>query len=364
MSAIKEIFQSYGPEYLDRYQATMPAEHRKVIDAIINCRTPAYGAALYECERCGEPHIVYRSCGNRHCPNCQHHKSLKWLEKQIKRKLPGHHFMITFTVPNTLRRFVRSNQRLAYSAMFKASSEAIKKLAADQKYMGGDLLGFFGVLHTWGRQLHYHPHIHYVVPGGALSTQEHRWHPSRIDFFVPVRALSKVFRAKFRDEIDKAGLLGAIPPELWQTDWNVNCQAAGACEHSLRYLAPYVFKVAISDRRILKAQNRIVSFRYKKPHSERCRTITLEVMEFIRRFLQHVLPTGFMKVRYYGFMNPNSSVPLDQISALIEMAYGFTLAVPEPEMEPMPMMTCAVCGAILRYRCLLVPYDSSPERPG
>jgi len=364
MSAIKEIFQSYGPEYLDRYQATMPAEHRKAIDAIINCRTPACGAALYECERCGEPHIVYRSCGNRHCPNCQYHKSLKWLEKQIKRRLPGHHFMITFTVPNTLRRFVRSNQRLGYSAMFKASSQAIKKLAADQKYMGGDLPGFFGLLHTWGRQLHYHPHIHYVVPGGTLSTQEHRWHPSRIDFYLPIRALSKIFRAKFRDEIQKAGLLANIPAELWHIDWNVNCQAVGACEHSLRYLAPYVFKVAISDRRILKVQNRIVSFRYKKPHSQRWRTMTLEVMEFIRRFLQHVLPTGFMKLRYYGFMNPNSSVPLNQISALIEMAYGFTLAVPEPQMKPMPMMTCTVCGGTLRYRCLLVPSAYWPERPG
>ena len=230
--------------------------------------------------------------------------------------------------------------------------------------MGGDLPGFFGLLHTWGRQLHYHPHIHYVVPGGALSTQKHRWHPSRIDFYLPIRALSKIFRAKFRDEIQKAGLLANIPAELWHIDWIVNCQAVGACEHSLRYLAPYVFKVAISDRRILKVQNRTVSFRYKKPHSERWRTMTLEVMEFIRRFLQHVLPTGFMKVRYYGFMNPNSSVPLDQISALIEMAYGFTLAVPKPEIEPMPMMTCTVCGGTLRYRCLLVPCAYWPERPG
>ena len=326
MSAIKEIFQSYGPEYLDRYEATMPAEHRKVIDAIINCRTPAYGAALYECERCGEPHIVYRSCGNRHCPNCQYHKSLKWLEKQIKQRLPGHHFMITFTVPNTLRRFLRSNQRLAYSAMFKASSEAIKKLAADEKYMGGDLPGFFGLLHTWGRQLHYHPHIHYVVPGGALSTQKHRWHPSRIDFYLPIRALSKIFRAKFRDEIQKAGLLANIPAELWHIDWIVNCQAVGACEHSLRYLAPYVFKVAISDRRILKVQNRTVSFRYKKPHSERWRTMTLEVMEFIRRFLQHVLPTGFMKVRYYGFMNPNSSMPLQPHESILMVIRSFLVS--------------------------------------
>lgn len=364
MSAIKEIFQTYGPEYLDHYEATIPAQHRKVIEAIINCRTSACGAALYECERCGEPHIVYRSCGNRHCPNCQHHKSRQWLEKQMKRQLPTHHFMITFTVPDTLRPFVRSNQRLAYSAIFKASSEAIKKLAADEKYVGGDLPGFFGVLHTWGRQLHYHPHIHYVVPAGALSTQDHRWHPSRIDFYLPIRALSKLFRAKFRDEMDKAGVLANIPAELWHIDWNVNCQPVGAGQHSLRYLAPYVFKVAISDRRIIKVENRTVFFRYKKSHSQRWRTMTLEVMEFIRRFLHHVLPTGFMKIRYYGFMNPNSSVPLDHISALIQLAYGFTVTVPEPGTIPMPVITCALCGGTLRYRCLLLPGASSPQRPG
>lgn len=133
--------------------------------------------------------------------------------------------MITFTVPDTLRRFVRSNQRVAYAAMFKASSEAIKKLAADEKYVGGELPGFFGLLHTWGRQLHYHPHIPHVVPGGAISTHSLKWQPSRIDFFVPIRALAKIFRAKFRQEIDKAGLTAAIAPEVWQTDWNVNCQS-------------------------------------------------------------------------------------------------------------------------------------------
>jgi uncharacterized Zn finger protein (UPF0148 family) len=364
MSAINEIFQTYGPEYLERYQGTMPGDHRKVVEAIISCRTSACGVALYQCEQCGEPHILYRSCGNRHCPTCQHHKSRKWLENQMNRQLPGHHFMITFTVPETLRPFVRSNQRTAYSAMFQASSEAIKILAADEKYVGGDLTGFLGVLHTWGRQLHYHPHIHYVVPAGALSTKEQRWLPSRIDFFVPVRALSRLFRAKFRDEIAKAGLLGLIPPEVWQTDWNVNCQAAGAGEHSLRYLAPYVFKVAISNRRIVKVENRTVFFRYKKPRSRRWRIMALEVIEFIRRFLQHVLPTGFIKVRYYGFMNPNSSVSLDELNDLIEMTYGFTVTAPEPETEPMPIMTCVLCGATLRYRCLLLPCASSPERPG
>jgi len=133
----------------------------------ILCRTDHFGVTIYQCQECGENHMVYRCCGNRHCPNCQHHKTQQWLDMQMKRQLPGHHFMITFTVPEKLRRFIRSNQRSSYSALFRASSDTLKKLAADEKYIGGDLPGFFGVLHTWGQQLQYHPHIHYVVPGGC-----------------------------------------------------------------------------------------------------------------------------------------------------------------------------------------------------
>jgi hypothetical protein len=206
MTTINEIFQSFGPEYLQRYSQIMPKTHRKAIDAIIGCRTEACGLALYECEKCGQLHRVYRSCGNRHCPTCQHHKTRQWLEKRIKRQLPGHHFLLTFTVPENLRRFIRKNQRAAYSALFKASSEAMKKLAQDEHFIGGDIPGFFGILHTWGRTLEYHPHIHYIVPGGALSTSDGLWHPSRIDFYLPVRALSIIFKAKFRDEMKEAGL--------------------------------------------------------------------------------------------------------------------------------------------------------------
>jgi hypothetical protein len=256
------------------------------MDAILKCRTQEAGIALYECEDCGHSHTMYRSCGNRHCPTCQHHKTREWLESQINRQLPGHHFMLTFTVPESLRRFIRSHQRLAYAALFKASAGAIKKLAADDKHIGGDLPGFFGVLHTWGRTLEYHPHIHYIAPGGALSSKDGAWHPSRADFYLPVRALSKIFRAKFRDEMKAAGLEGEIPVEVWETEWNVNCQAVGASAASLKYLAPYVFKVAIANSRIVKVENRTVTFRYQKPKSSRWRTMALDALEFIRRFLQ------------------------------------------------------------------------------
>lgn len=356
MEKINQIFRTFGPEYIERYGEAIPQEHRKALQAICDCRTEASGTALYRCEQCGESHTVNRSCGNRHCPTCQHHKTREWLEKQLEHQLPGHHFMITFTVPEPLRRFIRSNQRLGYSAMFRASSEALKKLAANDKYMGGDLPGFFGVLHTWGRTLDYHPHIHYIATGGAFSSAQSTWHPSRIDFYLPVRALSKIFRAKFRDEMEKAGLLDHIPDEVWNIDWVVNSQAVGSSEASLKYLAPYVFRVAISNNRIISVEDRAVTFHYRKSGSNRGRTLALEVMEFIRRFLQHVLPTGFMKVRYYGFMNTNCTVTLEQISSLIQLAYGFDLAIPESEVKPPAPMVCPKCGGTLKLLFVSLPY--------
>ena len=239
--------------------------------------------------------------------------------------------------------------------MFTASSEALKKLAADPKYMGGDLPGFLGILHTWGRMIQYHPHIHYIVPGGALSKKDGKWHPSRLDFYLPVKALSKIYKAKFQDLIKKAGLLHKIPSEVWNLDWNVNSQAVGSSEASIKYLAPYVFRVAISNNRIVKVEDHKVFFRYKKTGSRRLRTMALPVMEFIRRFLQHVLPTGFMKVRHYGFLSPTSSVKLDEISTLIELSYGFNIQEPEMEITPAPYMACPHCWGMLKFRLWIPP---------
>ena len=355
MTSINEIFRTHGPEYLQRYANLMPKTHLKAIDAIISCRTEACGLALYQCESCAGSHQLYRSCGNRHCPTCQQHKTRQWLEKQIQRQLATHHFLFTFTVPESLRSFMRKHQRAAYSALFKTSSDAMKKLALDHHYIGADLPGFFGVLHTWGRTLQYHPHIHYVVAGGALSSTDGRWHPSTTDFYLPVKALAKIFRAKFRDEMINARLFDQIPPEVWHIDWNVNSQAVPSSEACLKYLAPYVFKVAISNSRILKVEDRTVLIRYRKPHSTRLRTLPLEIMEFIRRFLQHVLPTGFMKVRYYGFMNPNCKVTLDHISSLIETTFGLKSDLPHSALEPRRPITCPNCGGPLKLRSLILP---------
>ena len=220
--------------------------------------------------------------------------------------------------------------------------------------------GFFGVLHTWGRTLQYHPHIHYVVVGGALSHEDGCWRPARPGFYLPVRALSRIVRAKFRDRIDTYGLLGEIPGEVWSTEWNVNCQPAGDGLGALQYLAPYVFKVAISERRLVSVDAHHVRFRYQKPQSHRVRTMTLPVLEFLRRFLQHVLPRGFMKVRDYGLLSPSASVPLADVKARIEIASGFALAALEAASEPPAALRCRHCGGALRFFRLLLAGDSAP----
>ena len=363
MGAIQQIFHRFGPEYLARFGEHIPAQHHKVIEAICQCRTEAYGSVCYQCEDCGHPHVLPAACGNHHCPQCQHRKTQQWLERGLQRQLPGHHFMLTFTVPEPLRAFLRSHQELGYDALFAASSQAIKALVHDPRFLGADRAGFFGVLHTWGRQLQYHPHIHYVVPGGALSSEDGAWYASSPSFFLPVKALSRLFRGKFRALMHKAALLDQIPSETWQQDWNVNCQAVPNAEASIQYLAPYVFKVAISNHRILKVEENAVSFSYKKHGSARLRTLTLDPLEFIRRFLQHVLPKGFMKVRYYGFLSPTAKVPLEDIKALVELAHGFTVTVPEIELPPWPQPNgqepgfyevqdepiCRACGGRLRF---------------
>jgi len=358
MGALQDIFRRHGPAYLARFGATMPAAQRRVIDAIRDCRSAACGAVLYQCEDCGEPHVAARCCGNRHCPVCQQGKADAWLARQIERRLPVPYFMLTFTVPAGLREFLRRHPREGYGALFAASAGAIKTLAAADRHLGADTPGFFGVLHTWGRQLSYHPHIHYVVPGGGFGSADGRWHAADRGFFLPVRALSPIFRAKFRDAMRAAGLLAEIDAKVWTVDWNVNCQPVGDGAASIEYLARYVFKVGISEARIVRADATEVVFRYRKVGSSRPRTMALAPDEFIRRFLQHVLPSGFMKVRYFGFLSPSFAMSIEEIKGRIELAQGFTVsavrAAPQAAATPRAP-ACPHCGGMLRCRSVLLP---------
>jgi hypothetical protein len=358
MPTVADVMRRYGPAYLERYGSAMPAEHKKVLQTIMACRTGQLWMVLYQCTSCGRQHLMGRSCGNRHCPTCQQDKTRAWLETQTGRLLPCPYFLLTFTGPAALRDAVRSHQRIAYAALFDASSEAIKALAANPKHVGAARCGFFGVLHTWGRTLEYHPHVHYVVPGGGLSADGARWLPSHAHFFVPVRALSVLFRAKFRDSLNRAGLLAQIDPKVWRQDWVVHSQAVGDGRASLKYLAPYVFRVAISNRRIVSCDDGHVTFSYRKSGSNRWRNMTVDAPEFIRRFLQHVLPTGLQKVRHYGFLSPNSWQSVELVRWLIALYHRLVFTLlghRSQDAKPQPRIRCPVCGGPMRVLGFL-PY--------
>ena len=347
MTTIRDIFNAFAPEYLERYP-NLPTSHRKVISAIQNCQSGHYGHSLYQCPSCGGHHRVKHSCGNRHCPQCQQHKTQQWLAHHLEKQLPGPHFLLTFTVPETLRPFIRSHQRLAYHALFQASSMAIKRLAKDERFIGTDLPGFTGVLHTWGRQLQYHPHIHYIVPGGGLSADRSEWLPARANFFVPVKALSPIYRALFKEDMRQAGLLEHIAPEVWTIPWNVHSQANHNGHSAFTYLAPYVFRVAISNSRIVGLKDRTVTFTYRKVGSARPRTTPLDVMEFLRRFLQHVLPDGFMKVRHFGLLHASCAIPPATIRLMMVQGHPSD-DQPTQRKPPKPRAArCPTCGTPMR----------------
>ena len=295
MADLAEVFEQHGPQYRARFGVKMLPSHRQAMRDIQRCRTPALGGHVYTCQQCGETQYLYHSCRNRHCPKCQHDKAQRWLDKQQHQLLPVSYFLLTFTLPGELRRVARSHQRQVYDLLFRVSADAVQHLARDERFVGGQI-GMVGVLHTWGRNLSYHPHVHYLVPGGGV-TVDGTWKPSRKNFLLPVKALSTLVRAKSRDALRKTDTdcFAQVPAAVWQQPWVVHCQPVGCGRHALTYLAPYIFRVAISNKRILKLADGKVTFRYRTTDTGKLRHCTLPAQEFIRRFLQHVLPRGFVK---------------------------------------------------------------------
>ena len=309
----------------------MSLDQVKTLHALSHCRTEVAGSILYRCTQCAKMHQVPKSCGNRHCPTCQGSKAKAWLEDQQARLLSCAYFMITFTVPKEFRPFMRSHPKECYRAIFEAARLSLVKLAKDPRFIGSGNIGMTGVLHTWGRDLNYHPHVHFIVPGGAISKSGTEWLSSRSDFFVPVFALSKIYRAKYKELMKRCGLLDKIIRRVWQKDWNVNSMAVGDGRSSLRYLAPYVFRVAIGNHRIKEVKCHAdgtgsVTFTYKPSGERRYRKMTVTAEEFIRRFLQHVLPTGFQKVCHFGFMHKRSKIRRDWLSMLVTVTVSISVA--------------------------------------
>jgi len=296
-----DVLRKHGKDYFRLYKDKIPQNHLKVINDILICRRKENGGRTYYCKQCNRFVYSYHSCGNRNCNKCQNELADLWLEKSRERLLDVHHFLVTFTLPETLRTSCRSDQKLFYNLLFKSSAESLQHIAYDTKYAGGKL-GMIAVLHTWARNLCYHPHVHFIVTGGAFFEDENTWLPAKDDFLVPVKALSKIIKAKFRDALkhENETLFKTIPYNVWTNNWVVHSQAVGSGEQALSYLARYIFRPAISNNNILSMENGKVRFRCKNSETKQWQFIELPAVEFIRRYLQHVLPKGFVKVRYYG----------------------------------------------------------------
>ncbi len=332
MMDIATIFRHYFIDYVKRFGSHIPSFHLKAAKAIMQCRTRAMGGEVYYCKSCRQYHYAYHSCKNRHCPQCGNNESQKWVEKQKQKMLPVDYFMVTFTIPQELRFMCRSHQKLFYSIMFKASSDALKTLLGDPEYAGGKA-GFIGVLHTWTRQLMYHPHIHFIVPDGAFNVIRNQWNSAGHKFLVPVLALSKLYHGNFEQELKKRDSLiyQSIPTDVWRMGFISHSKLMGKGENAFGYLARYLHRVAISNSNIIDCKDGKVTFRYRESDSNKIKYQTITALEFIRRFLQHVLPVGFQKIRYYGFLNAASKSDWKNIKAYFQLKELFIPDQPESE---------------------------------
>ena len=305
MIRLAEVLKRFAPDYLAAHGSAMPPPHRRAIADILACRTEELGGHLWRCGHCNAEVFSYHSCNNRSCPQCHQNESERWLAARKKELLPCSYFHVTVTVPEELRAVLRANQMDGYAALMKAAGEAIVELARDRRHVGGTV-GVMAVLHTWTQQLHYHPHVHCLVTGGGVSGDGRHWHPARRDFPVPTRPLAILVRAKMCALLSKRRPGLAVPEAAWRKPWVIDCKPWGDnAETVLAYLARYVFRVAIAESRIVALDEAGVTIRHKHRASNRWRQTRLSGHEFLRRFLQHVLPKGFHKVRYYGLWHPS-----------------------------------------------------------
>jgi len=327
MVEVQDIFLKYGNNYRTNHKLTL--EQHKAMSAIQKCRTSALGGHKEVCDSCGHTRISYNSCRNRHCPKCQALAKERWIENQKGNLLDIGYFHVVFTIPDTLNSVAYQNQKVVYALFFKAVAETLTELASDKKFLGAKI-GFSSVLHTWGQNLMHHPHIHCIVPGGGLSSSG-KWVNSRKKFFIPVKVLSRKIRGKFlyhlkqlyyQNKLEFHGSLihltngkefETLLSSLYDKEWVVYCKPPfrnAACV--VEYLGRYTHRVAISNRRIIDIENDSVSFKWRDYRdNSKHKVMTLSVEEFIRRFLIHILPSGFMKIRHYGLLgNRNKKTKL------------------------------------------------------
>jgi len=394
---VADVFRAYAPAYREAFGPVTSSEQRRVLRDLQRCRTAALGGHVEACDQCGHRVIAYNSCRNRHCPKCQAAARAAWLEEQAADLLDVDYYHVVFTLPDLLGPLALQNRRAVYGLLFQTAAQTLSQVAADPRHLGADI-GLLAVLHTWGQTLRLHPHVHCVVPGGGLSPDNNRWVSCRSGFFLPVRVLSRVFRGKFLAALGTAYDRGNLSfhgqqsdladpavfrrrlDELRQQEWVVYAKPPfGGPEQVLKYLARYTHRVAISNGRLVQMTDGKVHFRWKDyAHGHAEKVMALDAIEFIRRFLLHVLPSGFVHIRHYGFLaNRSRETKLPLCRRLIaaaqeEASRATTTAAAETPAEPalVPPETampapgsrdcCPQCG---RGRMIIVELRA-PSRPG
>lgn len=351
MWEVADIFRLHGADYRARFGDRLQPAQKQAMHDIEACRTAYFGGHIKQCDHCGKKVYAYHSCRNRSCPKCHGQQTQRWICRQQARRLPCLHYLLTFTLPNALRPVAQAHQKIVYGLLMRCAAAALIKLARDPRYVGGRI-GCLAVLHTWTRALLYHPHVHLLVTAGGLSSDGQQWIDAKNPaFLVPVQALSVIFRAKMCAALKKAGLLDELPSKVWKTNWVVHCQPAGRGDKVLQYLGRYVFRIAITNSRLESLDNGQVTFRYRDNHTQQMRRVTLSALDFINRFLQHVLPQGCTKVRYYGIWSSSCRKQLLQARTLLraEPAVAAPLPLvaassnPSPETLLSPHL-CSHCG--------------------
>jgi len=394
---LSDVFRVGFADYCTQ-AGVLPLEHYKVANAIMSCHTAALGGHVYHCGHCGHEAISYNSCRNRHCPSCQAAARAAWVDNRVEELLPVPYFHVVFTIPSELNQFALRNKQVFYNILFKAAAETLHTLAEREKYLGA-LIGFIAVLHTWGQNLMDHPHLHCVVPAGGLSADRSQWKTTpNSEFLFPVKVVSKLFRGKFLDLFSRAvdgheilfhGTLRQYETNpktfrqlidlLYKTEWVVYAKAPFAGPKAvLKYLGRYTHRIAISNSRITELSEQTVSFKWKNyADNDREKVMTLSHGEFIRRFLLHVLPTGFVRIRYFGFLG--QAIKKERLQHCRELLgvlppepqeeeeEGNTTTADEESIEEIPekklRWKCPICktGYLTPYREIPRPHQRNVE---
>jgi Putative transposase/Transposase zinc-binding domain len=340
---LAEILAAHWPDYAAKFGRLIPEEQRAAVRALRRCRTPALGGQLYRCD-CGREHYAYHSCNHRACPRCGRDDAAAWLAQQQTRLLPVPYFLVTLTVPEELREPIRAAQELWYGALLKEGAGALQDLAAQPKHLGAQL-GVTALLQTWTRDLRYHPHVHLLVPGGGLTANGLRWlRVADAQFFLPQVKLAARFKGRLKAWLtaQPPELLARVPAKVWWVKWVADGQPVGAGQAALQYLAAYLCRPPLHESQIETWDEQPVTFRYRQNGGAQ-RSCILSGPEFVRRFLQHVLPRGFQRVRHYGWLGAAARAKWERILALLDWRAP---ALTPP--APVPPPVCPACGAVMR----------------